>query len=564
MTRGVVAARGAIAAAVLLAIGEARAQAPIYPPPAAQAPVQPPSATLSGPATQPSGPISAGQPAQPRQAAPGAAPGEPAPGTTRTFVPSLGVTERITDNVRLLPQGRTDEITTLSPALSVRYQGPRSYLNLDGTLNVDRYAETPSLDRLRTSLIGNGQAQLIRDYASVDLQTFATQQQTNRVFAAQPDVANGAPGQQDVYGFTLSPFLEHRFGSVATTELRYRYGQTFVSTSGSANPTPAIAAQPTVSGIPSSTYQQLSSFAETGPAFTRLLSRLSASAGTTALPLGDLNQRNVGLESQYVVSRPISLLSNIGYDDIHVPLQTQPLSGPYALGGVQLTPGPRSRMRVEMGERYRSFSIIGEGTYKIGPTSTARVLYTDTISSQPTQFLTNLESISQDPLGNFVDSETGLVYTPREQAAINLTAQPFRQHRLVVVVPFVDERNTYTLTGSQTIRHFLSPPAVGQPVQGDQIASAVVLTVARQITRATTATASASYSTSSIGGQAGSTIETFRLQLGLNYRYSEATTFQAIYSYLDQTNGTVGAAPTLAQFGPVQENSILVGVRRAF
>jgi uncharacterized protein (PEP-CTERM system associated) len=495
----------------------------------------------------------------------GALPGQPAPEPLeeglpreRVIVPSFGVTERFTDNVLLQPRGRSDEITTLSPGAIVRYHRRLLDLSLDSTLDIARYAENGSLNQLRPFATGTGQARIVPEYLAVDVRTFATVQQTNRQFAIQSDVANGAPGQQTVYGYTLSPFLDHRFGSLANTELRYLYGQTFVSTpNGATAPTPGL-------GVSNSTLNDASTFIETGSSFTRLLSRASADASTTSLPQGDFVHRNVDLGTQYALSRPLSVLSTFGYDDIQAPLLVQPLSSAYFLGGLQLVPGPRTKLRFQIGERYRDLSMIGEATYRLGEQSTARLSYTDRVSSQPTEFLTNLDNVSQDPFGNLVNRQTGLTFTPREQAALNLTNQPFRERLLTATVPVVDGRNTYTLIASQTSRQFLTLPGIGLAPQPSQTARVVTLTFARQVTPFVTATASASYQMSSIGSVQGSDIDSLRFQTGLDYRYSEATTFQAIFSYLDQSLGAAVAAAVPGQSGTVREASVLVGVRRRF
>lgn len=151
------------------------------------------------------------------------------------LTPTVSVGERYTDNVNLSTTGQesADWITEVSPQLSVRREGARLKVNADYSLQGLMYADDSSRSRIRHSLNGRANAELKEDWFYLDASARVSQAPQNLTSATS--VGNdgvGVGNTSTVAGYSLSPYMKHRFGSIATVEARVSRDDVFTGQSG--------------------------------------------------------------------------------------------------------------------------------------------------------------------------------------------------------------------------------------------------------------------------------------------------------------------------------------------
>lgn len=138
------------------------------------------------------------------------------------FSSGLSLSERYSDNIglRTQGQGRSDWITEVSPRLSVQRDGARLKVNADYNLQGLVYANDTYDDRLRHSLNGQANAELLEEWLFLDATARISHAPTSLGSSAGLGDPVGIENTTSVAAYSLSPYLKHRFGSFATLEAR--------------------------------------------------------------------------------------------------------------------------------------------------------------------------------------------------------------------------------------------------------------------------------------------------------------------------------------------------------
>jgi uncharacterized protein (PEP-CTERM system associated) len=484
------------------------------------------------------------------------------------ITPSLGVTESVTDNARSTSNNRkTDLISTVSPGVSVIGTGRQLTLDFDYTFNYDKYVDNTDLDGWRNAFTGGGRAEVIKESVFLDLRGSISQEAIDRRGAVTATERSGAGNQSDVYTYSVSPYWQNRFGSFAESELRYRFAQSIFSTPSSdvndnttQNPNSASDA----------TTNQFSANLVSGADFGNLLWKLSGDASNTDRDRGTLETRNGDVALQYAITRTVSLLAGGGYDDIQDPTLIRDLSGPYWNTGLQLTPSSRTKLRFLGGRRYNDTNYAGELSYQITPRMTLAANYSDTILTQQTQFLTNLDNIERDQFGNFVDKRTGVNFSARNPGALPLTDDVFREKTANASMRFFSDRNTYTVFIFHTKRESQSAAVVGTDgtifAPTNEEVTGTSFNFSRRLTEVVDAGFNFSYSHGKSEGGDSSTDNTYRATASLGYLLNPTLRGAVSYSYLNrQTNGGTPASLNTTDGGDdLVENIVFVSLRKFF
>ena len=143
------------------------------------------------------------------------------------WTPRLTLEERYSDNVTLRPKGqeKRDWITHISPGLGLQREGRKLRVDVDYRLDGYLYANDNDRSRVRSNLNGQASAMLLEDWVYLDATARASQELIDYTSGIGLGDAVGAQNTRQVYGYSLSPYLKHRFGSDATVELRVRRDQ---------------------------------------------------------------------------------------------------------------------------------------------------------------------------------------------------------------------------------------------------------------------------------------------------------------------------------------------------
>lgn len=145
----------------------------------------------------------------------------------------ITLSERYSDNVDLADSGaeESDWITEITPRIGVRRDGARLKVSADYSLQGLLYANGSESSKLRHNLNGRANAELVEEWFFLDA--------TARISHEPKDFARGT-GLGDAVGignttsvgaYSLSPYMKHRFGSVATVEARVTRDGVFIGDS---------------------------------------------------------------------------------------------------------------------------------------------------------------------------------------------------------------------------------------------------------------------------------------------------------------------------------------------
>lgn len=153
------------------------------------------------------------------------------------LTPGISLSERYTDNVKLAASGaeQSEWITEVRPHFTLKRQGARLKAEVDYSLQGLLYAEGTSDSKLRHYLNGRGNAELVEDWFFLD----ASARISHELVSLGGGVGLGDPvgigNTTSVGAYSLSPYLKHRFGSVATVEARIAYDGVFIGNSGTSD-----------------------------------------------------------------------------------------------------------------------------------------------------------------------------------------------------------------------------------------------------------------------------------------------------------------------------------------
>ena len=148
--------------------------------------------------------------------------GAAGPGREWLVAPRLSVTETFTDNVRLSPSApQSEQITEVSPGLSLQSQGRSHKAYLDVALTEIFYANDTAAHRTQKALNTFGTLEAVDNWLFIDFNGAITQQ---AISAFGPQLSGNAalnPNQTEVSSYRVSPYLRGQLGDWAQYEARY-------------------------------------------------------------------------------------------------------------------------------------------------------------------------------------------------------------------------------------------------------------------------------------------------------------------------------------------------------
>jgi uncharacterized protein (PEP-CTERM system associated) len=261
------------------------------------------------------------------------------------FAPSLNVTETYTDNVRLAPKGgeQSDFVTQLSPGFSVVKNGPRLKLNANYALQARSYANNTSGTTTTNSLNSTAHGTLIQDLLLFDASANAGQQNISSIGTLSTSDINVTNNRTETRSYSVSPYLEHRFGSTAIGQLRYAHEAVSNTTLNNTN----------LNTIGNSNTDRIAANLASGPSFRNWSWALDAATQTISYTNSDsVDRSNESAQVGYQLTPTFRLTSKVGFEkDTYFTVGEKPEGGNYAAGFVW-TPTPRTNLTADVGHRY--------------------------------------------------------------------------------------------------------------------------------------------------------------------------------------------------------------------
>jgi uncharacterized protein (PEP-CTERM system associated) len=538
--------------------------APLLPPlPATPAPVTAP--TLTGPLTTlpPGIPVPSVLPpivpnARPELPLTGrpTAPPERLVGTGQGYlidgwqiVPSIDLRQSLTDNsLEVNSPRRTDTITTFAPSLTVSREGANNQIYLNYNLQGDVYWRDSDLTRVQHNLTEFSHTGLIRDWLYFDTDATIRQQPLQPFSGLTTNSAAQNINNAQEIGFAASPYLRHRFGTFAESELRYAYGQVNYDTAGLVDTQNHQILWNTVSG---DEFTRLKWTTQLGYTNSTRSGTLLFIGGPTqqfiANPNGDATTAVGQVNFEYAITRQISALWGGGYESIEDPTLAHNIHDAIWNIGFHLRPGPRTDLRVLYGRQYGATWWSGAGQYELSPATKLTAQLINDIETSSNLVQQNLLGLDVDEYGNAVvgpdrrlfdlnDALLGISQAAfhRRRAELELRTE-FGRNRLDPMVYY--ERRITDITGSVS------------EAQG------VRLLYTRDLNPDLVGTASVAYQHTNFSGPSARESDWYG-SLGVIYSLSTRTGLYGTYSHLTR-NSTI-------QSGDLEENLFVIGVRRYF
>lgn len=271
----------------------------------------------------------------------------PAYATDWRFEPSVGASATYTDNVNQSENNPEDAlILSVTPGFSLRSQGSRrvqASMNYSLT-GVSRYSEDNSTD-LFHNLAAVGKAELIEDFLFLD-GTASISQALLSLTGSPAEATTNNSNRATVGVYSLSPYIQKRFGTFATGQARYSTGGAiFGDNSGSDSVSNAFTA-----GLSS------------GPQFNDLSWGLNYSLrqlDSSATGGNSTFERTSGTLG-YALTRKFRIFGTYGQEQNDY-LNASGADGVFYSVGFGWAPSRRTSIEASIGERYfgRTYSFSG-------------------------------------------------------------------------------------------------------------------------------------------------------------------------------------------------------------
>lgn len=344
-------------------------------------------------------------------------PAAPGPNTLTpgwTIVPSLGVQETYTDNVLEISSPRLPEVyTTIDPGVLITGDTQRIQTVIDYTPSFQFFPDYPGLNQLDENGNGYAEIKLIPDTLFLDLRGFAMVQQTPGGYAGPFYATNNAYATQ-VTNFSISPYVQHRFGDIGTGKLMYSLSDTNFSETGIngvGNYTPSAVQTPSYY-LPLNGYlltnEEQAQFT-TGNYFGRVQDQVTADLQQyTGFGFGPGSYQNIyDNELSYALTRNFWLLGGGGYENIRYNMSPLILIDDAIWDfGFKWKPNADSTIIATYGHKYGLTYPYLNAEYVLTARTKINALYTEYLDTAPQAIQNNLANSTVDATGQSLDSQT--------------------------------------------------------------------------------------------------------------------------------------------------------------
>jgi len=506
------------------------------------------------------------------------APPETAFGATLRITPSVDVTESYTDNVLLASEGaEADLITQTQADFNFTASGARVGLNLNLGAVHDYYLDTDGLNGIRPQALGAGDIELLKDHFFIDGSVSLGETSTQRNGDQSAIDRNLTSNRAQLLLYEISPRLVNRFGRLLEATLEYRHSESRYSkpAAGNANLPPVTPALPGFAN-PNRLQNQneksddISLSLDTGRYFSSFNSQLQLEKSTRK---GGQNVRAVGGASnkltedrvdwvnEYQIIRQLAIIARVGYEDVGDTDSTLSNRGATGSLGFHVKPGPRVDLRTEYGKRFGEKNISADLTYKISSFYVLNASVSQSVQTQTSSRLNQLNRLIADDNGRLVDPFSGSFRNPGD-SNFGLNNASFREDLVQVGLTGTRGRNTINLSADLSSRESAQNTAKEEQL-------GVNLGLSRRLQPRLSGSLDLSYSDTLKGG-GGTTAtgvtgpfslngnnggERYQSDANLQYQLGESLNSNLGYSHLTHKNSFRG---------DVSENVVSIGINAQF
>ena len=255
------------------------------------------------------------------------------------ITPSLNLKETYSDNVRLAPRGseRSDWITQIDPGISLTGTGSDLKVNANYQMQNYLYAKDSKAHSRNHLLNADANAKLVDELLFLDGKAAISQQNISLFGPQAADNTNITGNRASVATYSISPYLRHRFGAIASSELRYTHDEVWTHVGGLSN------------SKGDGTLFNLNS----GPAFSRLgwgLHYNKQKTGYSNNPSADTETLSGDL--RFPITPKFSLTATKGYEKNNYLSIGEKPEGHFWTAGLSWTPTARTSIEASTGHRF--------------------------------------------------------------------------------------------------------------------------------------------------------------------------------------------------------------------
>jgi len=479
------------------------------------------------------------------------------------FNGALDFSEGYTTNAGGVSTSKDDSFTRGILSLGLHYSSALLRADANYSLTGYYYNHFHNLDQWTQRLNLASTSELVPDHLFLNFNAFAAPTALSRVGRLNPNEDFVDINNRQSYGYVATPVYRMRFGDYAVSETSLSVSQLFFTSPSNSSPATSLPIAPADDTTSTTITERISS----GPHFGRFRWDAAVSYASVDQTSQSIRQGEIGVNIAYALNRTVALLATTGYDqfDSSVPL-TQPVSGPIALGGIQLS-GPTLSLVTLAGARYGFPTFTGSAKWQPTPTFTVIGSLTDAVSTPESSALGDLSTLGVSAQGAFADSQSGYWETrgqalfpqfatvsPISTGGLALDNSINRERRAQLAFVHQDERNQYGLSFFGTMRDRLN--VTTDPTPGKSWLYGARVNASRKLRRDLVGYAAISYSYANEFGGRDRIVEA---DAGLTYMLNKDVDCYLTAQYLHRSSKDQVVADV-----PLSEFAASIGVRRKF
>ncbi len=143
------------------------------------------------------------------------------------FTPRVTKQETFSDNINQASSSaaHSDYVTQVTPGIGITGTGAKLSMNFDYAVDLLHYLHGTSSNSIDHRLQTSANAELLDEFLFLDLNASAGQQNTSSTGTLATDNLTVSSNTSNFLTYDISPFLRHRLGKYADSEIRYRRQQ---------------------------------------------------------------------------------------------------------------------------------------------------------------------------------------------------------------------------------------------------------------------------------------------------------------------------------------------------
>ncbi|QBE63597.1 TIGR03016 family PEP-CTERM system-associated outer membrane protein [Pseudoduganella lutea] len=326
--------------------------------------------------------------------------------------PSVEMRETWSDNpeMRSDDQKRSQFITAVSPGVSISNDTPRLQVAASYQLNAFAYSDerVTGSDRFNSTLSATAKGNLIHEFLYFDASAGIAQAPVS-AFGPVSNSPYSDTNRSEVRSYRISPFMVHRFGTFASTQLRYSHDLV----------------DSDLGGFGRSTSDVIDLSINSGMAFKTLGWGLQLNRENLEDGIAPKSINSSALASlRYSLNRQFSLTATGGYDKFDYEGMGEGTKGASWSLGFNFEPSTRTSLRASAGRRYYGNSYFLAATHRSRNTVWS-INYSDDVSTSRGNFLLpsavdTTSMLNQMFMANFPDPVQRAAYVEAYIQALGL------------------------------------------------------------------------------------------------------------------------------------------------